>query len=191
MPPIPKIKKEDILNMSLEIVEKEGLQGLNTRKIAEKLNTSVIPIFHNFKNMEELKCCVMEKIQEVYQNYMDVPLEEESAYKKMGLSYIKFAKEKPEFFKILFMNSSKFLLKDFILEEAVNEALLKVGQKFTGFTLEEQKKFHLKVVTFTHGIACLVMNKTVLFTEEEISELLGNTVYEMLLGMKEKKNECI
>lgn len=34
---------------------------------------------------------------------MQIEINENKAYKKMGISYIKFAKDYPEFFKIIFM----------------------------------------------------------------------------------------
>lgn len=60
------------------------------------------------------------------------------------------------------------------------------GQELTRLSFEEQKQFHIKVWIFTHGIACLVATKTVEFSDEEISDLLGNTVLEMLKGYKMK-----
>ena len=103
MPPKAMFKKEDVLNIAYEIVKKEGFENLNARKIAKELNSSVHPIFRHFKDMEDLKKAVYEKIYNKYNEYMLSGVNEEKAYKKMGLSYIKFAKDYPEFFKILFI----------------------------------------------------------------------------------------
>ena len=184
MPRKAMFKKEDVLNIAYEIVEKEGFEGINARRIAAKLNSSVHPIFKHFKDMEDLKKAVYEKIYGKYQEYMLVKDNEKYAYKKMGLSYIKFAKDYPEFFKIIFMQKTNLNAENFVMADKMGDDVIKKGQKLTGLSFEEQKHFHVKVWIFTHGIACLVATKTVEFSDKEISELLGNTVLEMLKGFK-------
>lgn len=190
MPPIPKYSKEGIIKCAYEIVEKEGFENLNARKIAGVLGCSVQPIFHNFTSMEELNKKVYETIYQKYQEYMRKGKEDkENPYKQMGLSYIKFASDYPEFFKIIFMQKTNLNANDFITADSLGNDVIKVGQTLTGLSSEEQKKFHVRVWIFTHGIACLVANKTIQFKEKEIEELLGNTVREMLIGYIKEKNK--
>ncbi len=184
MPRKITFQKEDVLNTAYEIVEKEGFEGINARRIASELNSSVHPIFNHFKDMEELKKAVYEKIYGKYQEYMLSGANEEKAYKKMGMSYIEFAKDYPEFFKIIFMQKTNLNAENFVMADKIGDDVIKKGQILTGLSFEEQKQFHIKVWIFTHGIACLVATKTVEFSNEEISKLLGNTVLEMLKGFK-------
>lgn len=190
MPPKKKIQKEDIINTSYEIVKNEGMEALNARKIAKKLNCSIQPIFHNFTNMEELKSEVLNKIYNTYKELIFSKSSEEYAYKNIGLSYIKFAKEYPNFFKLLFMQESKLKPEEFIMSDSTSDNIIKTGQKLTGLNYEEQKKFHLKVWVFTHGLACLAATNTCNFTDEEFNDLLGSSVIQMLNGYKgERVNE--
>ena len=103
MPPTRKFQKENIINIAYEIVKNEGIEGLNARKIAKELGCSVQPIFHNFENMEQVKNEVYQKMANLYHEYMLSGVNKEKAYKQMGLSYIQFAKDYPNFFKIMFM----------------------------------------------------------------------------------------
>jgi len=176
--------KEVVLNTTYELVKNEGMESVNARRIAKELHSSVHPIFRHFKDMEELKAAVYEKIYSKYQEYMLSGEHEERAYKKMGLSYIKFAKDYPEFFKIIFMQKTNLNAENFMMADSTGDAVIKAGQKLTNLSFEEQKQFHKKVWIFTHGIACLVATKTIEITDEEISELLENTVLEMLKGYK-------
>ena len=182
-------KKEDVLKVACNIVEKEGFEAMNARKIANELNSSVHPIFKHFKDMEQLKKAVYEKIYAKYQEYMLSGENEKNPYKKMGMSYIQFAKDYPEFFKIIFMQKTNLNAESFVMADRMGDDVIKKGQLLTGLSFEEQKKFHVKVWIFTHGIACLVATKTVEFSEEEISNLLGNTVLEMLEGFKKKRGK--
>mgnify|MGYP002802269414 CR=1 FL=1 len=68
MPPRTVFKKEDVLNVAYAIVKKEGFEGLNARRIAKELNSSVHPIFRHFTDMEELKKAVYKKIYAKYKN---------------------------------------------------------------------------------------------------------------------------
>ena len=61
MPPIIKVQRDNIINKSFQILKTEGLEYINARHIAKKLNCSVQPIFSNFKNMDELKLCILKK----------------------------------------------------------------------------------------------------------------------------------
>lgn len=184
MPPRAIFGKEQVLDIAYHIVEKEGFEGLNARKIAKELNASVHPIFKHFKDMEELKKAVYEKIYAKYQEYMLNGAKEEQAYKKMGLSYIKFAKDYPEFFKMIFMQKTNLNAENFVMADNVGDDVIKKGQIVTRLSYEEQKKFHVKVWIFTHGIACLVATNTVKFSDEEIEELLTHTVRQLIVGYK-------
>ena len=55
MPPIPKISKDMILESGLKIIKEEGIDKLNVRNIANKLNCSTQPIMYHYKNMNLLK----------------------------------------------------------------------------------------------------------------------------------------
>lgn len=184
MPPITKFSREDIINVSYEIVKKEGFDSLNARRIAKELKCSIQPIFHNFKNMEELKEEIKQKIYKKYEEYMLSGINEKMGYKNTGLSFIRFAKDYPEFFKILFMQETSLDFKNFVSTDTVDEEIIKAGQKMTGLSYEEQIEFQKKVSIFTFGIASLVSTKTVNLSDEEIDKLLGDTVVEMLKGMK-------
>lgn len=190
MPPIKKYDREQIIITSFEITKKEGFEKLNARRIAKELNSSVNPIFNNFKNMDELKHEVYKRIYNLYKSYMLSDIDSPKAYKNMGLNYIKFAKDYPLFFKIIFMQNTELNAENFIMADDAGSEIIKKGQILTGLSFEEQKKFHVKVWIFTHGIACLVATKTIKFSEGEISILLENTVREMLIGyLKEGKNK--
>ncbi len=187
MPPVRKISKQDIIDCAYEIVKAEGFAHVNSRRIAKELNCSIQPIFHNFQSMEELNKIVHQKIYEEYQEYMMKGKDLEKSYKQMGLGYIKFAKDYPEFFKILFMQKTNLDAECFVMNDVMGDDIIKAGQKLTHFSYQEQKKFHVKVWIFTHGLACLVATKTIKIKDEELDLLLENTVREMVTGYKIKE----
>lgn len=184
MPPIRKYNKETIILTAYEIVKNEGLENLNARRLAKELGCSIQPIFHNFNSMEELNKEVNQKIYAEYQRYMLSGKDSERPYKEMGMSYIRFAKDYPQFFKIIFMQETNLKADAFIMADKLGEDVIKAGQVLTGLSYEEQRKFHVKVWMFTHGIACLVATKTIEISLEEIEKLLTSTVGELLKGIE-------
>lgn len=182
MPPVKKFQREDIVLAAYNIVKREGIKGVNARRIAKELGCSVQPIFHNFASMEILYQEVYKKMYQKYQEYLMSGISKEHPYKQMGLAYIRFAKDYPEFFKLIFMQKTNLNAETFVISDAIGKDVIGVGRTLTGLSYEDQKKFHVKVWIFTHGIACLVATNTVKFTEEEIEKLLTDTVREMLHG---------
>ena len=188
MPPAKKVDKDDIIKVAYKIADKEEFENINARRIAKELGCSVQPIFHNFTSMEELKNATIERIHNTYEQYMKKGSEEKLAYKGMGMAYIKFAKEHPKFFKVLFMRETSLTTSNFIRADNTGNDVIKMGQKLTGFDEKEQIKFHTKVWIFTHGLAMLVATNTCTLNEDEISKMLETTVRELLIGYK-KNNE--
>lgn len=184
MPPVRRIQKEDIIKTTLEILKNESLESVNARRISKELHCSVQPIFYNFKNMDELKSVVFQEMYKIYQKYMIKGSKEEQSYKGMGLAYIKFARDYPNYFKIIFMNKTELSPKSFIDNDDRGNNVLKEGAKLTGFDLENQKDFHLKVWIFTHGLATLAATKTVNINDDEIDKLLTETVRDIIVGIK-------
>ena len=176
MPRATKFLKEDIIEAACAVVKKEGLSAINARRVAKELGCSVQPIFYQFENMEDLKQATIAHIRKIYQSYMIEGSKEELAYRGMGLAYIRFAKDYPDFFKVLFMGDSKISPTEFIEKDNMGNQILEKGAEFTGYDRTEQEAFHLKVWIFTHGIASMVATGTVAFTEEQIEELLTDTV---------------
>lgn len=182
MPRATKYQKEDIIEAACNVAKEEGLSAINARRVAKELGCSVQPIFYQFANMEDLKQAVIAHIRKIYQSYMAAGSKEEKAYRGMGLAYIRFAKDYPDFFKVLFMGEYRISPTEFIEKDNMGNQILEKGAEFTGYDRQEQEAFHLKVWIFTHGIACMVANGTVAFTDAQIEELLTDTVRQMKIG---------
>ena len=119
-----KIKKEDIVKAALEIIKTENLDDLTARRLAEALNCSVQPIFYNFATMDELKALVLDTIYQIYKNYMDFGAQQPQPYKGMGIAYVRFARDYPNYFRIIFMSKTDLTAEDFISKDSVGQTVL-------------------------------------------------------------------
>ena len=192
MPPIVKIKKEDIIDTTFEIIRKEGLEAVNARKIAQNLNCSVQPIFSNFENMEDLKKCTLEKIALYFYKFI-INLYDDKLpkYKQVGMNYIKFAKQEPIFYKILFLENHSIRTP---MLEADNEDLNMIKQYIessTNLTKENIQAFHVKMWIFTHGLATLVSSKNIDIPEKQISDLISKEFQALMLLEENPNNKWV
>ena len=103
MPPKVKFQKKDIVSAALNVAKKEGIDAVTAREVAKELNVSVGPIFTWFDSMDALKAAVYEQAKEVYRGYIVKGLEEQIPFLGVWHQYMRFAREEPELYKLLFL----------------------------------------------------------------------------------------
>lgn len=139
--------------------------------------------------MDELKAAALEAIHGLYLEYMSEGTKAPSPYKGMGLAYIKFARDYPNYFKLLFMTETDLTPESFISQDDTENDAIRYGREMTGFDETMQRAFHLKVWIFTHGLATLVASGTIQFSDAEIERLLTETAQEIMLGVRAEMAE--
>ncbi len=188
MPAKRKIQKEDILQASISIISQEGLSALNARKIAKILGCSTQPLFYIYENMDDLKKDVIDEIVKIFDREVLKSETGQLEYKDIGINYIRFAKEEPELFKLMFNNDMNEEAFGFInLFNSANK-IFETISKQTGMSNEDAKQFHLRMWLYVNGIASLVAYQTVEFNDEEITKLLKDQYVSMLLYEVKKGN---
>ena len=193
MPKSVKITKEKILESAFSIVREKGIESLSNRELAKKLNSSIRPIYYQFKNVEELNNELYIKIEKYFYKFlMDKMVDNIPPYKQVGINYIRFAKEETNFFKFLFMSGSDLVPKEFISRDNEDyQELTKLIKLSTQLKDEDISDFHTKMWVFTHGIAMLVATDTVKLTESQIKELLSLEFQALMLLKENKDNKWV
>ena len=163
-----------IMDSSLEIIKKEGIENLNVRNIATKLNCSTQPIMYHYKNMDILKDELYKKVDEYHSEYL-MKNSNDDPLLSIGLQYIKFAKEEKNLFKFLFQ-SNKF--SNFNLEDLINnnenglQDIFDIIKKETNLNIEEIKEMFTILFITAHGIASLLANNGVSYDENHFKKIL-------------------
>ena len=153
-----------IMDSSLEIIKKEGIENLNVRNIATKLNCSTQPIMYHYKNMNILKDELYKRVDEYHSEYL-MKNSNDDPLLSIGLQYIKFAKEEKNLFKFLFQ-SDKF--SNFNLEDLINNNenglhdIFDIIKKETNLNIEEIKEMFTILFITAHGIASLLANNSII-----------------------------
>lgn len=175
MPPKCKFTKDEIIQTALNMVRAEGIDAITARALAAKLGTSTRPIFTFYENMEDLRHDTVMAAKELYTQYAMEGLHSDPPFMGVGIQYLKFAREEPKLFQLLFMSEMPEKLDPFT-------ALRTYDDRFEDVTHIIQDGFHLHSDTaarlyrhlwiYTHGIATLLVTKVCDFSDEEIGQLL-------------------
>lgn len=187
-----KITKEIILEKALEIIRTQGIEKVSNREIAKKLNSSIRPIYYQFKNSEELYNELLMKMETYFYSFLlDNEIEDIPKYKQIGINYIKFAKEEPNIFKALFMKKNNLVVENFIGQIKEFKEIEKFVKVSTNLKNEEIKSFHVKMWIFTHGLATLVASNTINFNDQQIRDLLSHEFQALMLLEENPNNKWV
>lgn len=103
MPPKVKFQKQEVVAAALRVVARGGIDAVSAREVAKELGVSVGPIFTWFETMDQLKAAVYQQAKERYREYIERGLAEPVPFLGVCRQYIRFAKEEPELYKLLFL----------------------------------------------------------------------------------------
>lgn len=172
MPPKSKLARQDIIDAAVDIVRKQGKQGLNARSIAAVLGCSTQPIFSNFTSMEELYFGVIQRAEEINKNYIDTEISRGQfpSYKASGMAYIRFAKEEKELFKLLYMRDRGG--EEIPQDHPLTNQMESIVHQNTGLEGDGAKLFHLEMWACVHGIAAMFATGFLDLGWELVSQML-------------------
>ncbi|WP_026477788.1 TetR/AcrR family transcriptional regulator [Alkaliphilus transvaalensis] len=187
MAPKKKFSKEAIINTGFEIAKIEGINSITIRKVAEKLGSSIAPIYVNFNNIDEL---IEEVIKKVYQISHQIYLEENtgSPFRDIGVASLRFAKEYSLLFKDMMMNSNQYMknydedMGEFLIEE------MRKDPELADFSDMELQTILLKMRIFQTGLSVMVANNLLPqnITENYIKRLLDDTARDIVYSTASK-----
>lgn len=178
MPPKAKITKEMILNTALEITRDSGFDAVNARSIAGRLQCSTRPIFTCYKNMNEMKADFLNFAFDFYTKYVtDYGIHANvRSCLILPLSYVEFAGEETNLFKLLFIDDMELDMADAkdLYNEIGNEQKAIAFSKDIGIELESAKAIFLDLFLYTHGIAVLTAAGKISLDSSSIENMVSN-----------------
>ena len=192
MPPKPKITKEMILAAALDITRETGFETVNARSIAGKLQCSTRPEFTCYENMDQLKSAFLEFAFAYYERYtagygMRTQAE---PYLLLPLSYIAFAEEERNLFRLLFISDmalDMWQASDFY-HELGNEEKANAFSRMIGVEPDRGKEIFLDLFLYSHGIAVLTATGKLSLRSCEIEQMLRNFL-SMHMGRRKMQKE--
>jgi len=186
MPPKAKFTKEEILHVAFEMTRKHGIEFVSARSLAAELGVSTAPIFTAYQSLEELNRAVVGKAKERYGAYLKEGMQEKLPFRGTGLAYIRFAKEEPKLFSLLFMGdgAGEEPTHYFPDDEHSHEILNMVMARYK-MTEDMAKRLYNHLSVYAHGFATLFAMGRCVFTMEDV----GNMLSELFFALTKEKGE--
>jgi AcrR family transcriptional regulator len=178
MPPKIKLTKKTIMSASLNIVRESGVSGLNARAIASGIGCSTQPIYSLYANMDELKADMLEYANQYFGKSLKEQVERETkvenGFLKFGLSYINFAKQEPNIFKLLFLSDSWGAVGFHEMVSPVDHSFIleSIGGNDTKMSDDGKQRYFLDMWVYTHGVAMMAAFGGMNVSDDEVIEML-------------------
>ena len=176
MPPKNKFTKEEIIEACLDLVREEGKSAVTARAVAARLKSSPKVIFGLFDNMEELSKAIVIAAEETFVRQVEVALQEEKAFRAVGIAYIRFATEEPQLFQLIFMNEPERAIHQFseflpIKDYSYEKMILSIQEEY-GLSRQLSEQLYQHLFIYSHGIASMTAAGTYRFSPAELTSML-------------------
>lgn len=190
MPPKKKFSKEKIVDIAFNLAKEKGIDNITARNIAKKLKSSVVPIYHNFKDIEELKREIIKKIMYLYGSFTEMNFTDDK-FLNIGIASIKFANEYSNLFNDIIFNNSKYIkgYENDYVDEIVE--VMKKDSNLSNFDGETLKDVFFKIRIFQTGLSTMIANGLLPkdFDEDKQIELLKSFSKDLFYNLKLKRKD--
>lgn len=188
MPPKVKITKREIIRSAFEITKESGIEAVTAKSIAKRLSCSTQPVYWVFDTMDNLRRAVMNEATKEYNKYLLTEIPELQRYKATGWNYIRFAKEQPELFKLLYMTDRQenISIAESNLDENKDYIISHIKEEY-GLQEKAANDLYIEMWLFSHGIATMLVTKTVKLEDAEIDRMLTDAFLGIYRVIKERE----
>lgn len=174
MAPKTKFTKQDIVLAAFDIAKTDGIESITIRKVAERLGSSIAPIYVNFNDVQDLLQQVVERALQVARGMI---MEQQSGqpFRDIGMASLRFAKEYPVLYRDLMMKDNPHM-KNTPEQLAEVIGLMRHDPELAEFSDQELQSILLNMQVFQTGLCVMVAND--LFTKNVDDEQMMNMMDE-------------
>lgn len=173
MAPKNKFTREEMVDAALEVVRKKGIEALTAKALAEELGTSTQPVFTCFHTMDSVKNEVRAAAERIYDEYTDEGLRQSIPFFGVGTQYIRFAKEEPALYRLLFLtpaadgkSGAMEAMKH--LQSRIRPSL----ESIYHISAEEADRYFRDLWLVVHSLATLIVTGGCPYSDEEIHAVI-------------------
>ena len=186
MAPKNKFTKTEMVEAALRVVRAKGAGGLTAKNIGDELGTSTQPIFTAFGSMDGIKTAVYAAAVDVYDRYTHAGLQEDIPFLGVGKQYIRFAREEPELYRLLFLSRTQDrecgAMKSMRhLQELVRPALTDIYRIST----DEADVYFRDMWLVVHGLSTLIVTGGCPYSDREIGQILTGFSVSIFKSLRE------
>lgn len=192
MPPKIQFTKEQIVDAAFEIAKVAGMDSITTRAVADKMGSSTAPIYVNFKEVDELKQAVIQRVFKLSHQMLREQLGQNTPFLDIGLASLRFAREYSVLFRELIMRPNPYM-NDYEPELTAITQPMQEDPDLVEFSEEELQVILLKMRIFTVGLSVMVANGLLPpeFNEAMQQEIMESAGHDVVVGMLALKKEQV
>ncbi len=186
MPPKVKFQKEEVAAAALDVARAKGIDAVTAREVAKEMGVSVGPIFTWFDSMEQLKAEVYGLAKDRYREYIERGLAGPIPFFGVGQQYLRFAREEPELYKLLFLtrpdNVSGGAMEALRLsQELARESIMRIYR----MDADTADRYFRDLWLAVFGFATLIVTGECPYTDEEMLAVLTEISLSVCKAYKE------
>ena len=173
MPPRKKFTREEMIAAGLRIVRARGIEALTAKAMSIELNTSTQPVFTCFGTMDVLRSEVRAAAQAIYDGYAMAGLRQEVPMLGYGMQYIRFAREEPQLYRLLFLTAPE------TCSSGVMEAMRHSGQTIVPIMAQVYRISEQDAIVYfrsmwlaVHSLSTLIVTGSCPYTDAQIRQML-------------------
>ena len=173
MAPRNKFTRGEMIEAAAQVVREKGIDSLTAKALAGQRGVSTQPVFTCFGTIDEAKREVRAYAERLYDRYVAEGLKMPVPFYGVGMQYIRFAKEEPQLYRLLFLTSSgednqSVMNAMHHSQELVREAL----QQTYHIDAQAADRYFRDMWLVVHSLATLVVTGGCPYSEQEMGEIL-------------------
>lgn len=186
MSPKTQFDKDAIIKAALELAKENGISSITTRNVANRLGSSVAPIYVNFKTIEDLIAAVVNQVFELSNAFISKQTSS-SIFVNIGKASLDFAKEYPVLFRELILEPNPYIASYDSLEKQLLESMSE-DESMIHLSDNQRRRMLLKMRVFQIGLSSMIANGNIpsWLSEKESEELLLEVGEELIQISKNK-----
>lgn len=185
MAPKNKFTREEMVEAALQVVREKGIDALTAKALAEELGISTQPVFTCFATMDVVKEEVRAAAERVYDSYAAEGLRQDIPFRGFGMQYVRFAKEEPELYRLLFLTKGE---GNFDAMGAMKRSQTKVRpyiEQTYHLSAGDANRYFRDLWLVVHSIAILMVTGACPYTDKEIGQILASFSLSICKAIKE------
>ena len=185
MAPRNKFTKDEMLAAAVRVVRKSGVGSLTAQALAKELHISTQPVFTCFGTIGNLKSEAHIAAEKIFDSYIKEGLKEKIPFLGYGMKYFKFAKEEPQLYRMLFLESTENSTLSGM--KHAQDMLRPTLMKIYNINENEANRYFRDMWIASHGLATLLVTGSCPYSEEELQKIMTGFSVSLLKSIKEVK----
>lgn len=184
MPPKQKITREMLLQIAMEIVEKDGIDAVTARSVAKAANCSIQPVFSQFATMEELKQATYDYVCQACMKEVLQYEQEPDFFPRVSSWMIDVATSRPHLYQLIYL-SNRFRgnqMLEVLTGFESNRRILEKMEQLYGLPQETCKDVLMRSFLILFGITTMICVNHMEFSKEQVAAMMKQTVSDFVKG---------